>query len=210
MTLVALIDGPLAPGHPALARQEVFRAGPDGPVSAHAAALADAVLAGHPGAGIENLVVFAGCLATDADSVARAIAAATAPVILCAFGMARPDDALAGAVRAQLARGASVIAAAPARGAEVYPAGFAGVLSVQGDARCGPGLWSHLGLPHAAYGAAPAVPGHPGVAGASAAAGHLAGIVARLRAGGLEGGALGRALAEGAAWTGRERRGAAV
>ncbi len=210
MIRLALIDGPLAPDHPALDRQERFRDGPQGPASAHAAALADAVLTGCASARIENLAIFSGGLSTDAATVARALGAVRAEVTLCAFGLTRPDPSILAAVAALLARGTTIIAASPARGVAVWPAACPGVIAVQGDARCTPGDWSHLALPHATFGACPAIPGHPGVAGASAAAGHLAGIAARMQAEVGTAEDLASRLVAGAKWHGRERRSAAI
>ena len=203
MTLrLALIDGPLAAGHPALARQVVRRAAPaDSAAGAHARALAGAVLAHAPGAVIDNLVVFDGRLATDAATVARALEQARgAALVLCAFGLARDDPAIRAAVAARVADGAFVVASVPARGAVSYPAALPGVLAVQGDARCGPGQWSALAPGR--FGACPEA--GPQVRGASAATGHFAGHLARLIPGGA--GATVAAMEAGAAFRGPERR----
>jgi hypothetical protein len=52
-------------------------------------------------------------------------------------------------------------------------------LSVQGDARCAPEELSRLDLPQASYGACPVAVGAPDIRGASPAAAHLAGILAK-------------------------------
>jgi hypothetical protein len=209
MIRVALIDGPLAADHPALGVRSLLRAGDAaGPEGAHAAAMAAALLAGCPGARIDNLAVFGGGLTTTADCVASALEAAEgAALVLCALGMARADPGMAAVVARLLDAGALVVAAAPARGAPVYPAGFEGVVSVQGDARCGPGDWSRLDLPQARFGACPALPRHPGVAGASVAAAHLAGLAARNLATGAPADEVISALAREAPFQGRESRG---
>lgn len=201
---VALVDGPLAPDHPRLGRRLALREGPaESPAGLHAAALAGAVLRHAPEAVIDSLVVFDGGLSTDAASVAAALGAAGgAEVVLCAFGLARDDPAIAAATAALLARGALVVAASPARGGPVWPAAIPGVIAVQGDARCGPEHWSHLAPGR--FGACPAA--GAGVRGASAAAGHLAGHLARLIADrGSREEAL-SALEAGAAFRGPERR----
>ncbi len=209
MIRVALIDGPLAADHPAVETRCLLRAGDAaGPEGAHAAATAAALLAGCPDARIDNLAVFGGGLTTTAACVASALEAAEGAVlVLCALGMARADPGMAAAVIRLLDAGALVVAAAPARGAPVYPAGFAGVVSVQGDARCAPDRWSRLDLPQARFGACPALPGHHGVAGASVAAAHLAGLAARRLASGASAAGVIADLAREAPFKGRERRG---
>lgn len=158
---IALIDGPLDPGDPAVVHAERLRPG-DGPhARAHAAAMRAAVVAGCPGARLLSLGVFGAGLSTDAATVAAALdraAALGAGVVLCAFGMGRRDEAIAAACARLLAAGAAVVAAAPARGGPCWPAALAGVASVQGDARCGPGDWSALGPPAPERGACPAAP----------------------------------------------------
>jgi hypothetical protein len=198
---LALIDGPLAAGHPALGRQVFLRDAPaESPAGTHAAALAAAVLAHAPEAVIDNVVVFDGRLATDAATVARALEAALgAALVLCAFGLSRDDPAIRAAVAGCLDGGALVVAAAPARGPASYPAALPGVVAVQGDARCGPDQWSVL--TPGRFGACPQA--GPEVRGASAAAGHLAGHLARMlhaRAGAVA------AIEAGAAFRGPERR----
>ncbi|HEU0222976.1 MAG TPA: hypothetical protein VFR34_12295 [Paracoccaceae bacterium] len=206
---VALIDGPLPWSHPALeSRQDIREGVADSPAAAHALALAEAILAHAPAARLRNLVVFGTSLTTGAGTLAEALTAARdAEVALCALGIARADPGLAAEVAALQASGAVIVAAAPARGGAAWPASLPDVLSVQGDARCGPGEWSFLGLASALFGACP-LAGH-GVAGASAAAGHFAGHVAA---------ALGRDVAPArlhetrqalAVHHGRERRGPA-
>jgi hypothetical protein len=207
--LVALVDGPLAPDHPALAGVERFDAGGgDGPAAAHAAAMAAAILAHAPGARLLDLVVFGGALSTAAATVARALAAAAAsgaPLVHCSFGMARPDPALEAAIAALVGAGRLVTAAAPARGAPVWPAACPGVIAVQGDARCGPADWSRLDLPTAAFGACPAIEGHA-PRGASVAAARIAGMVASRLATGLSASGAVAALRAEARFVGRERR----
>lgn len=205
--LIALIDGPVPD-----AERRVFvgRDAPpdpaqDSPAARHAQAMQRAILAAGP-ARILNLVVFDAALSTDADRVARALrmaADAGAAVALCALGLPRPDPGIGAGVAALLAQGAVVVAASPARGGPVWPAAFAGVASVQGDARCGSEGWSRLGPPLARFGACPGTPG-AGPAGASVAAAHFAGIAARRLD--REGGDALAALDRDAPWQGRERR----
>jgi hypothetical protein len=182
--------------------------GPPTPGARHAAAIARAILAGCPGARFLSLPVFGARLVTDAPTLARALAAAgEADIAHCSLGLARPDAGIGGAVEALLAAGRIVVAAAPARGGPAWPAACPGVVSVQGDARCGPGEWSLLDLPGVTFGACPRLEGEPGVAGASVAAAHLTGLLAGLLAGSSPVAVI-EALRCGARFVGRERRGA--
>jgi hypothetical protein len=103
-----------------------------------------------------------------------------------------------------------LVAASPARGPAVFPAAYPGVLRVCGDARCGPGDVSGLGGEPADFGACPRAVG-VAVAGASAAAAHVSGIVAAWLASRGVAAATGEEtrahLAEVARFRGRERRG---
>ena len=186
--LIALIDGPLAPHHPALMGQvpAADAAPPDSPGGRHAAAVAQAILAGAPEARFLCVPVFGQRLVTDAGSLAAALrAAAEAEIVHCSLGLPRPDALVGAAVAALTDSGRAVVAAAPARGGPVWPAACPGVVSVQGDARCGAGEWSLLDLPGALFGACPRLEGDPGIAGAgiagaSIAAAHLTGLMASL------------------------------
>lgn len=186
MTLVALIDGPLASDHPALhARIDIPGVAPvvDSPAGRHAAAMAAAITAGAPDARIVSIAVFAGSLAARADALGEALAAAAdteATLVHCSLGLSRYDPALAEQVSALLRTGRTLVAASAARGGPVWPAALPEVIAVQGDARCNAAQWSRLALPHADYGACPRLDAHAPVAGASVAAAHLTGILARL------------------------------
>lgn len=207
---LALIDGPLGPDDPALDHAVRLRPG-DGPHSrAHAAAMRAAILAGCPEARLLSLAVFGDRLATDAATIAAALdmaAALGAGLALCAFGMARPDPGLAAACTRLAASGCAIVAAAPARGGPAYPASLPGVVSVQGDARCGPDQWSRLGPPAAAdWGACPQAQGHEPAAGASTAAAHFAGRLAAALADSPSLDAALEHLRQTASFHGRERR----
>ncbi|MEE2864020.1 MAG: hypothetical protein VYE69_02280, partial [Pseudomonadota bacterium] len=80
-----------------------------------------------------------------------------------------------------------------------------GVLSVQGDARCGKAELSKLDLPQATFGACPMAAGREDIRGASAAAAHLAGLLARSVQGSEGRGLVG--LETFVRYRGRERRG---
>ena len=203
---IALIDGPLAPDHPALGRAEAFcTPHPDAalsPAARHAGAMAAAILRGAADAVLLSHVIFPGALTTSAAAVSAALdraARSEADIVHCSFGIGRDLPQLARAVAAVLAAGKRLVAAAPARGQAVYPALYSGVIAVQGDARCAPRDWSLLDLPHAAFGACPSGP-DPAIRGASIAAAHFTGLLARhLPVGGEA------AMRDRAAYHGRER-----
>lgn len=203
---IAVIDGPLPSDHPALVQTEAFCA-PDvttaqSPAAQHAAQVAAAILRGAPEARLLNYVIFPGRLSTSIATVCAALdraAESEAQIVQCSFGTDRDAAPLAEAVARILARGKHLVASAPARGVMAYPAAQEGVIAVQGDARCAPDEWSWLSLPHAAFGACP-MGTAPGIGGASIAAAHFTGLLAREVAAGREG-----MMAQSAAYTGRER-----
>ncbi|MFY0312169.1 hypothetical protein ACFMBG_19995 [Leisingera sp. D0M16] len=207
--LIALIDGPLAEGTPGVcSRMDMCQLHPraaESPAALHASHMAAAIRANAPEARILGLSIFPGRLATSLAIVAEALcraAASEAEIVHCSFGHGEASPLLAEAVAAVLAEGKLLVASAPARGAPVYPAGCEGVLSVQGDARCAPGQWSLLDLPGARFGACPGGPGAP-VRGASLAAAHFTGLLARAcSGGGVE------EMLQTPSFTGRERIGA--
>jgi hypothetical protein len=101
-----------------------------------------------------------------------------ARLVNLSLGLAHDRAVLRAAVADALAAGLILIASTPARGAQVYPAGYPGVLRVTGDARCEPDQVSALGGEPADYGAcARDLDGAPG--GASLAAAHATGLLAR-------------------------------
>ncbi len=184
MTRVVLIDGPLPTDFPGLMMQGyICTPHPDiarSPAARHGLAMGQAITRAGP-VDIDNYVVFPGRLATSLDVICEAITQAadsTAQIIHCSFGLPDPSPQLADAVNAALGRGKRIVASAAARGAVVYPAGFSGVISVQGDARCGPQDWSWLDLPHAMFGACASGP-DPQIGGASVAAAQFTGHFAQ-------------------------------
>jgi len=208
--IVALVDGPLPDGHPALVSRIDLAAPESLPGSAsaqHAAAIVTTILAHAPSARIINFVIFGRKLTTSAEIVAGALTRADgADIIHCSFGLPRPDPALEAGVARLVAGGRLIVAASPARGDPVWPAGFPGVTSVQGDARCGPADWSMLSLPHADFGACPRSATQPAIAGSSMAAAHLTGHFAARLARGIARGDLIETMACEARFSGRERR----
>jgi hypothetical protein len=184
MTRIALIDGPLPTAFPGLEMQGyICTPHPDiarSPAAQHALSMARAIMQAGS-VQIDNYVVFPGRLATSVDVICDAIAQAAdsdAQIIHCSFGLPNPSLQLAEAVTLAQSRGKRIVASAAARGARVFPAGFAGVISVQGDARCGAQDWSWLDLPHAIFGACPSG-SDPQIGGASVAAAHFTGHLAQ-------------------------------
>lgn len=127
--------------------------------------------------------VFRERLATTAAQVAAAIdwlVEEGAAVINLSLGLREPRPVLEAACRAALDAGVVLCAASPAHGAPVYPAAFAGVLRVTGDARCERLEISALAAGHADFGAhVRPMHGTLAGAGASMACAHLSGHVAR-------------------------------
>ncbi|MBD1544921.1 hypothetical protein [Roseibium aggregatum] len=183
MIRIGLIDGALPADFPGLiAQARLFD--PDGSPAAehHAGAMAATIRAQAGEVHFVNAVVFPGRLSTSAQTVCDALewlAEDPPEIVLCSFGMARSSVELTARTKALLQAGSLVVASAPARGDPVFPAAIGGVLSVQGDARCQPGDLSRLDLPQATFGACPIATDHPDIRGASAAAAHMAGLLAK-------------------------------
>lgn len=96
-------------------------------------------------------------------------------------GLLRDDERLRNVCHEFVHNGGILIASSPIMGAGVYPASYAGVWSVAGDARCDEGEWSWFQGQHTAmFGAQ--VKALNGQRGASMAAAHFSGIVAAYRA----------------------------
>lgn len=138
------------------------------------------------------------------------------------FGMTRADANFEAAVQALVSRGVVLIAASPAQGAVVYPAGFDGVIRATGDARCGPDQLSFLNSLQADFGGFPGIPG-AGLAGSSIGCAHVTRIACEVLARELDAdaeqqspemgkaqidcGVVRAALRDRANWLGPERRG---
>ncbi|WP_428670616.1 hypothetical protein [Roseibium sp.] len=182
MIRIGLIDGALPPDWPELSGQ-FWCCEPDGlPLAQeHAIAMARTFEACAGQFALVNAVVFPGRLSASLDDVCTALDRLIQDppdIVLCSFGIARSSVELSVATERLLQAGSLVVASAPARGDPVYPAAFDGVVSVQGDARCMPGELSRLDLPQAMFGACPVAAGNAHIRGASAAAAHLAGLLA--------------------------------
>jgi hypothetical protein len=184
MIRIGLIDGPLSSDYPGLEAQKWF-CDADGTSGAdrHACAMAETIRSyAGPDLQILNAVVFPGRLVTSRQAVCDALEwlADTKPgIVLCSFGMANSSIELRIGITRLQDTGCLVVASAPARGDPVYPAAFERVVSVQGDARCNSGELSRLDLPQATFGACPIATGDPEIRGASAAAAHMAGMLAQ-------------------------------
>jgi subtilisin family serine protease len=99
-------------------------------------------------------------------------------VINLSLGVRQDRPILREAVAELIAAGVLVCASSPARGEPVFPASYAGVIRVTGDARCGEGEWSWLDSPQADFGAAVKVAGRSGASlGCAAFSGHLAALL---------------------------------
>jgi len=208
--VVALIDGPIDDQNPALRRSISFAEGDAHPAARrHAQAMVAAIAEAAPDIEFVNLQIFGPRLTTSAAVLAQALrtAAEERPAIVhCSFGLERRDEEISTAVASLLDSGTTVVAAAPARGAITYPAALPQVLSVQGDARCGPGEWSHLDLPTALFGAHAQSLALPDIRGSSVAAAYFTGLLAAQLASGLARDAAVAKLKKEAHFQGRERR----
>ena len=148
----------------------------------HGSQVAEILLHHAPDIALLSAQVFHQRLTTTAAQVAAAIdwlVSCEAHLINLSLGLLEPRPVLANACARALAAGVVLCAATPARGQKVYPAGFAGVLRITGDARCGPTQFAALAAPHADFGAhVRPLHGTLAGAGASMACAHLSGIAA--------------------------------
>ncbi|MCP5420582.1 MAG: S8 family serine peptidase [Gammaproteobacteria bacterium] len=152
---------------------------------AHGSMLADILLAYAPQARVLNAQVFDGARASTPAVIAAALdwaVAEGARVANLSLGLREDRPVLRRACEAAIAAGILLVCSVPARGGPVYPAAYAGLLRVCGDARCEPGQLSALPEGPAHLGACP----HPhGAAltasangGASLGAAHVTGLLA--------------------------------
>ena len=124
----------------------------------HGSALARIILNHAPHAALLDARVFGEQQRTTPELVAAGLdwlREDGARIINMSFGLRHDRAALRDAVAAAHAAGMILVASAPARGAMVYPGGYAGVIRVSGDARCGPDEISALGGDPAGFGACP-------------------------------------------------------
>jgi hypothetical protein len=151
---------------------------------------------------------------TSAATVAAAIdwsVSEGARLLLLFLGLQADRPVLADAVSRALAADCVIMGSTPARGTDVYPAAYPGVIRATGDARCAPGEISWLGgrtfggAPrHEAAGLAARFAGQ----GASVGAAEVARVLLSIGPDGIRSGAI-DALIRCASYRGPERRGAA-
>ncbi|NMG43419.1 S8 family serine peptidase [Aromatoleum toluvorans] len=221
--MVGIVDGGFT-GVPARAlhRAASFAPVPDGNVRRapavgrplpHGDAVAALVLEAAPAARLIDARIASHKHAPTPAMVAAAIewcAGEGARVVNLSLGLLEDRTVLRDACARVLAQGVVLVAAAPARGTPVFPATYAGVLAVSGDARCAPGQWSLLQgetSGGAGWGCSPAGPAKA-TGGASMATARFAGIVARILADfpSARPDGLVEHLAARASWHGREHK----
>ncbi len=128
-----------------------------------------------------------------------------AQLVNLSLGLRTDRAVLRRAVDAALEAGLVLLASVPARGPQVYPGAYPGVLRISGDARCQPGQLATFGGEPADYGASPrALDGTLG--GASFAVAHITGMLARELLSAGTGGTVRSLLDPLARYHGRERR----
>lgn len=208
MIRIGLVDGALAQDWPGLAEQSWFcQADGSQYAQGHASAMAETLQTRNSRITLFNAVVFPGQLSTSVQTICDALdwlIENPPEIVLCSFGMARTSVELSVKINSLQQAGSLIVASAPARGQPVYPAAIDGVISVQGDARCAPDELSQLDLPQASFGACPVATRHPDIRGASAAAAHMACLLAETWQGSAS--ATLEALAPAIRYHGRERR----
>lgn len=151
----------------------------------HGSAVARTVLAHSPAIRLLNAQVFDAHGVTTPAVVAAALdwlLEQGAGLINMSFGLRADRAVLRAACERALAAGVILVAAAPARGAAVYPASYPGVIRVTGDARCQAGEISHLDSVQADFGACPRAAGgaYSGPSGASLAVAQVCGRLAAM------------------------------
>lgn len=219
--MVGIVDGGFERVPPAsLHAAAQFLAGDDGPVRRevprgqalpHGECVAALVLDAAPTARLLDARIATAASQPTPRLVADAIdwcIAEGACIVNLSLGLAEDRGVLREACARAVGQGVVLVAAAPARGAPVYPARYPDVHAVSGDARCRPGQWSVLdAAAGAAWGTCPDAPGGAR-GGASMATARFTGIVAKFVANHPAAGRNGLAeyLATFATWRGRENR----
>lgn len=153
MTILGLIDTGLAPELLAAgARTLGGTSDPHG----HGGAVSRILASRVPATALLCAPVFDPRGVTTPLAVAEAVdslVAGGAATILMALGLAHDRPVLRDACHRAAARGVVLVASAPARGGPCFPAAYAEVISVCGDARCAPDELSWLGGEPALFGA---------------------------------------------------------
>lgn len=149
---------------------------------------------------------------TAATSVAAIVAALDwaceqgVHLVHLSLGLVDDRASLAGAVARAQAAGCLLVAAAPARGAPVYPAAYSGILVGTGDARCAPDEVSRLGECRFGGCVEYRSPGHGRGRGASVGAAFVTAAVLAHAQPGTNADAVERTLASRSRYDGAERR----
>jgi hypothetical protein len=178
----------------------------------HGTVVTEIITACAPQADVYVAQVFGTRFTTTAAQVAAAIdwlCAQSVQVINLSLGLRDDRHVLALACARAVASGVVVCAASPAQGAPVYPAAYAGVLRMTGDARCAPDEVSALASTQADFGAHVLPPdGTREGAGASIGCAWLVGHIGRLIAEGCapDTASVRKALSAIAHYHGPERR----
>ena len=151
----------------------------------HGTALAQIILKSAPEARLLVAQVFLDSIATTPAAVAAGLdwlKESGVRLVNMSFGLRHDREILRLACTKAADAGILLLAAAPARGPMVYPAGYPEVIKISGDARCAPGEISTLGGQQADFGAHPRpLPGSVSSqvsGGASFAVAHLCGHLA--------------------------------
>lgn len=161
----------------------VCAAGPDR--LGHASAVAAAILASVPEARLLVAQIFFERLVTSAAQAATGLdwlVDQNATLVNMSFGLAADRAVLREACARAVARGVILVASTPTHGDPVFPASYAGVIRVTGDARCTAGEFSVLDGSRADFGAH--VPTGQGIFGASVGTAQVTGEIARYLAAG--------------------------
>jgi hypothetical protein len=201
-----------------------FELAPDGEVlelevipdlTGHGSAMARVILEQAPKSRILSAQVFTQPSATSAIVVARGLdwlIEKRAAVVNMSFGLRHDRQPLRLAIARARSEGIILLAATPARGPEIYPSAYPGVIRVTGDARCRSHELSQLDAGRNLFGACPGGPEHSRhhdrAGGASHAVAHLTGLVCRHLAAGGSAGTIEQWLHKTASYRGRERRSA--
>jgi hypothetical protein len=189
---------------------------PDQPVAnaagwAHGTHVARLVLEGVPSARLLSAKVFHGRLDAQVQDVVDAmdwLVDQGVDLINLSLGLRTRSAALERACWRAREAGVLLVAAAPARGGPVFPAASRACIAVSGDARCGPGEVSWLGLESADFGTHPFLLTHQPArgGGASYAAARFSGLAGALLAQGMPVQALRTHFFLEATWVGPEQR----
>ncbi len=172
--------------HFSLGADGVVRDGPRASgLTGHGTAVAYLILEAEPSAQLFDAQVFG----TSGRSAPASIAAGLdwlrisgVRLVNMSFGLRADRSVLRNACDRAVNDGMILVAATPARGGLVYPAGYCGVIAVCGDARCQPGEISTLAGTPASFGASPFCPAalssEARVGGASIATARITGFLA--------------------------------